>query len=79
MRGKDDLFAEQSVVEHEQSTIDELELIVPKNVKDGRPGTPCVPDKAPIVCCHSYDFPREIDVRALIPSQIKKIHLAITK
>jgi hypothetical protein len=34
--GEDDFLTEQPVVKHEQRSIEELELVIPKNVKDAR-------------------------------------------
>lgn len=38
MRGEHDLFLQEPVVSHEQCSVKQLELVVPQNVKDSRPG-----------------------------------------
>src|SRR2546426_949473 len=68
VRGEDDLFPLEFVVEHEECSIDDLELIVPENVKDIRLWSPSVPDETDIIEQHPGYLADQTSIRLLIPS-----------
>jgi hypothetical protein len=71
---EDDLFPQELVIKHQQSSIEELELVVPQDVKDFRLGCGSVANQSRIVDQNSGDLSYETCVGLLIASQIKKGH-----
>jgi len=69
-----DLFARSF---HQQRSIEELDFIVPQNVKYRRFSRRREPNKPPIIDSDSCDLRGETCFRSLISSQIAKIHSGI--
>src|SRR5579864_2504460 len=75
MRGKNDLPTSHPVIEHQQSSIKELEFVVPENVKNPRLGHRGVVDEPDIIKQHPGYFLSKTYVRFAISPQVQKIQL----
>ena len=72
VRGKDNSFPEKAIVEHQHSSIEVLEFVVPEDMKDPRP-RPCgVLRQTRIVGNNTSDFAAQGSILALIAAQIQE-------
>ena len=72
MRRKDDPFPEKTVVEHQHSSIEVLELVIPEDMKDPRLRSYDVFRQARIVGQDTNEFAVQGGVLPLITAQIQK-------
>ena len=70
MRGESDLLPQQFVVEHQQSSVEYLEFVVPKDVEDLRPRAISIADKSYIIDPYSPYLSGKTGVLPLISPQI---------
>ena len=75
MRGESDLLPQQFVVEHQQSSVEYLEFVVPKDVEDLRPRAISIADKSYIIDQYSSYLSGETGVLPLISPQIEKFEI----
>jgi hypothetical protein len=75
--GESNLLAQSLVVQHENDAVEQLKLVVPKNVKDLRLGCRGVTDQLRVVGQDPVDFSADAGIRSLITSQIQKVHPGI--
>src|SRR6476661_6890189 len=77
MRGERDLFAEKPVVEHQDGTVEELELVIPEQMKNSRLRRRRIANESDIVLQHSRDFAQRSGFGTLITAQIEKSDVRI--
>ena len=63
VRCEDDPFPQQPVVKHQQRSIEELEFVIPQDMKDLRLGCRSIANQLGIVHRHPEDLPYEAGIR----------------
>src|SRR5215469_12054160 len=69
---KNDLLAQHFVVQHQESAVEELDLVVPQNMQNPGPGTSGVADKSRVVDHESPQLVHESAFLRLLSPKIKK-------
>src|SRR5262245_45447821 len=65
-------FTQQLVINHQGGSIEELEFVIPQDVKNRCSGVCSKSEKPTIISQHSKDLAREISVPVLLSAQIIK-------
>ena len=71
---EDHSFSQESVVKHNQRSIEGLELVIPQDVEDLRHGRGGIADQLAVEDQHPEHLSYETGIRPLIASQIKKAY-----